>query len=120
MMVWTDDSITEQEDLAPQRPKVRPSLFEIALRHSVMVRRRRHRERVDQALIASTMLTAEFVGTTLVNRRPALSRGWRYSGIVRSCPPGPTSIIMSSIFPGCGALSSGRTSSMTNTRPAGA
>jgi hypothetical protein len=53
-----------------------------------------------QAGVASTMLTADSVGTTRVRWKPALPSSAWYSCSVRSCPPGPTSIIISSILPG--------------------
>src|SRR6185369_5396279 len=67
----------------------------------------------------STTLAADSVGTTRLRRNPALASKSAYSGSVRSCPPGPTSIIMSSILPGCGALPGGSTISLSSTRAPG-
>jgi len=49
---------------------------------------------------ASTMLTADAVGTTRFRRKPALASSDAYSASVRSCPPGNTSMTMSSTLPG--------------------
>ena len=60
-----------------------------------------------------------FVGTTRFKRKPALPSNAAYSDSVRSCPPGPTSIMMSSSLPKCGASPGGSTISTRRTRPSG-
>ena len=48
---------------------------------------------------ASTTLTADSVGTTRLSRNPVLSSKARYSGSVRSCPPGTASMISNLLIP---------------------